>query len=85
MLAEVGVPWEETPDWFKFGTIVKKKRILKPAVNLKTGQPVVAERVEMSSASAGLLQGKFSEENIKLLISKLLTEEELPQFYSKFT
>eukprot|EP01129_Flabellula_baltica_P017407 TRINITY_DN963_c0_g1_i1.p1 TRINITY_DN963_c0_g1~~TRINITY_DN963_c0_g1_i1.p1 ORF type:complete len:308 (-),score=85.61 TRINITY_DN963_c0_g1_i1:21-944(-) len=78
MLEEKGVFWEECPEWYKYGTIVKKERYLKEAEY--KGEPLTVIRGRMTSKSIEI-DKKFDEEQAEYLLGKYWPEaEEVTEF-----
>ena len=52
LLEERGIDWaRDTPPFFRHGTYIKKEQYEKPAVNARTGEPVLALRTRTSMRS----------------------------------
>jgi len=67
MLEEKGVHWSECPDWYKYGTIIKKERLLKET-EVK-GEMITALRSRISSRSFEI-ERNFEQAQAELLLAK---------------
>jgi len=83
MLKQIGVEYNGTPEWYRFGTLVKKKKVTKVATDLKTKQQVTVLRTELAHCSASVLVGEV-DAGVRLLVAKSLSEEENPEVYHLF-
>ncbi len=83
MLNEIGQDFYSTPEWYRFGTLVKKKKVEKDAVDFKTNTPVKVLRSELAHCSASLIQ-ETNAFNTRLVMSKAILKEEMAPVYDMF-
>lgn len=72
--AEKNIDWEDQPNAFKYGSMVKKEIYEKEAVDHKTGEKVIAKRTRLVTKSFKL--SGFNEENINLIFKKYWNSDE---------
>jgi len=71
---EKGVDWNECPEWYKFGTLIKREQFIHNATTPK-GEAVEAIRTRVISMPFTL--ATFSAENIHTLLCKALASPEV--------
>lgn len=60
MKNQFGIDWnEDTPGWYRNGTLIKRLRAIKKGINKKTGQQVEVIRSDIGYCSAGVLREGF--------------------------
>jgi len=84
MLKEKNIDWYSSPNWYRFGTLIKKRKIEKEAINQLTREAVTVLRTETVHASASIIES-FSPERVQLVMAKSLTKEEFPGVYDIFS
>lgn len=84
MLDVNGSSWYNTPLWFRYGLIFKKKKILKKSKNLATEEEVEILRTVPSWISAEFLTQKEIEGKNDILRAKCISIEQFPNFYNSF-
>ena len=69
---EKQINWDDEPNWFKYGALVKKELYMKKSSNPKTGEEVEAQRSRMVTKSFQLRQ--FSETLVQVVLGKYWDE-----------
>lgn len=76
LLDEKNIDWEDQPNWFKYGALIKKELYEKEAINPKTQETLTVTRTRVICKSFQL--STFSENLVKLLLDKYWGETPLP-------
>lgn len=84
MMRSKGYDWRTSPEWFRYGVILKRKAVMKKTLNPWKNEQMEVERTEIAVAPASVLKKQFSQRHISFLMTKVLTKENFPEFYDLF-
>lgn len=76
LIDEKNISWDDEPNWFKYGALIKKELYEKDAVNPKTNEVVKAKRSRLVMKAFQLRT--FTPELVKVITDKYWDETELP-------
>lgn len=84
MMKNKGYDWKTSPEWFRYGVLLKRKAVMKKTMNPWKNEPIEVERTEVAVAPASVLKKQFSQRHISFMMAKVLTKENFPEFYDLF-
>eukprot|EP01117_Protostelium_nocturnum_P016890 TRINITY_DN6767_c0_g1_i2.p1 TRINITY_DN6767_c0_g1~~TRINITY_DN6767_c0_g1_i2.p1 ORF type:complete len:334 (-),score=99.24 TRINITY_DN6767_c0_g1_i2:135-1136(-) len=66
--------WHKTPEWFKFGVIIKRKKVMRVGVDPRSGESINTDRTSFASTGASILTKSKPSESAQLFSLKNIVE-----------
>ena len=76
LIDEKKIDWEDQPNWFKYGALIKKELYQKESLNPITNEKTLATRTRTVCKAFQILE--YTEDMVKVLTDKYWNETPLP-------